>query len=239
MYNRSSQVFAPWQSGGGVYNRSVLVSCPLSRWRPPYHARRRKGNRCHPKKKKKVINFFWLVTPPPDFRPGTPPPPWAVPVCPCMLYINDLPHNCPDSDIVLYADDTTCSISADNPICARQKMSLALNSMVRWFSANKLTLNTKKTVMCHFRPRGDNLIQPLQINNETIQICSNVRFLGVNVDETLSWKPHIEKLVTKLNQQRGVLRLARSRLPLHALKLIYHSLSHSALLYGLEVWGSC
>ena len=62
--------------------------------------------------------------------------------------IGNLPLNCPDADIVLYADDTTCSISADNPICARQKMSLALNGMVRWFSANKLTLNTKKTVIC-------------------------------------------------------------------------------------------
>ena len=154
-----------------------------------------------------------------------------------LLYINDLPYTCSNADIVLFADDTTCSIGSKDPHILRNQMSETLNHLSTWFNANKLTMNTKKTVMCHFRPRGSTPIQPIVLDGQAIEIHSAVRFLGVLVDDQLNWRPHIEKLTTKLNQQLGILRLARGRLPIQALKTIYFSLTHSTLLYGIEVWG--
>jgi hypothetical protein len=59
------------------------------------------------------------------------------------------------------------------------------------------------------------------------------------VDEQLSWKDHIAKVTKKLNILCGVVSRIRNFLPSVALKMIYNSLGHSSILYGIEVWGTC
>ena len=71
------------------------------------------------------------------------------------------------------------------------------------------------------------------MNNTT-----EVRFLGLTLDDTLSWKKHIEQLNSKLCSACYALWNIRSEVSLHTLKIIYFASIHSLLSYGIIFWGN-
>jgi hypothetical protein len=80
----------------------------------------------------------------------------------------------------------------------------------------------------------------VNINHKSNQIsnvcCTN--FLGLTLDSTLSWKPHIDQLISKLNSACYVIRSLKSLTPLETLRMIYFSSVHSIISYGLIFWGN-
>ena len=77
----------------------------------------------------------------------------------------------------------------------------------------------------------------LSINHNLIQQADNLRYLGVYLDNKLSWKSHIEILSTKLSKICGIIYKLRHYVPLSTLKSVYFSLFHSQLQYSLLNWG--
>ena len=69
-----------------------------------------------------------------------------------LIYINDLP-NATDLFTILFADDTTFQISSGDSDYLYFKANLELQKAAAWFSANLLTLNTKKTKCIFFKNR--------------------------------------------------------------------------------------
>lgn len=63
-------------------------------------------------------------------------------------------------------------------------------------------------------------------------------FLGVNFDETLSWKIHIDKLINTVSKALFVLNKVKRYIPVSALKSLYFALIHSRLSYGTLLWGN-
>ena len=70
-----------------------------------------------------------------------------------------------------------------------------LNKLSAWFAANKLSLNISKTKFMVFRPRQKRLCYmydyDISINGEALTQVSEALFLGVLLDDCLSWKYHI------------------------------------------------
>ena len=64
-----------------------------------------------------------------------------------------------------------------------------------------------------------------------------VKFLGVLMDEHLSWKFHITELTKKLSRTTGIFFKIRHYLPLDILKNLYYSIFSSFLSYGSSTWG--
>lgn len=62
-----------------------------------------------------------------------------------MIYINDLPACNPCARYVLFADDTTVTVSGGSEQEIREQLSLAEISVKDWFTANRLLINTEKT----------------------------------------------------------------------------------------------
>jgi hypothetical protein len=139
---------------------------------------------------------------------------------------------------MLFADDTTITTVAKDPHIARTQLERDLLRLVSWLNTNKLTINAGKSKICHFVPNNSIKIDPIVINGNELEICSSVKYLGVLIDDQLNWKAQIENVSTKLNKQIGILKYARTKLKKSALRTIYLSLSHSILLYGLEIWGT-
>ena len=77
----------------------------------------------------------------------------------------------------------------------------------------------------------------LKINNIEIEKVSNFNFLGGTLDESLTWKPHIDKLAIKLSRNVGILNKLKNLLPSSIMKTLNFSLSHSHLNYGILIWG--
>ena len=61
--------------------------------------------------------------------------------------------------------------------------------LIQWFKANQLSLNMSKTTLVRFWL--DNNTFTIDINNEPIKESEVTRFLGVMVDNRLTWSSHI------------------------------------------------
>ena len=105
-----------------------------------------------------------------------------------------------------------------------------------WFCMNKLSLNLNKTVLMQFWPGKEKT----KVNMAGYEIPSVecTRFLGVLLDNTLSWSQHVLSLTAKLNANMHLLSVSRNLLPKSCLRSIYFSHFHSHLSYGLLTWGS-
>ena len=73
---------------------------------------------------------------------------------------------------------------------------------------------------------------------DIINSTSFTNFLGLNLDSTLSWKSHIEKLSSKLNSAWYLIRSLRSIISAKNLRTIYFSYVHSIMMYGIIFWRS-
>ena len=92
----------------------------------------------------------------------------------------------------------------------------------------------------HFPQRKLHLNLNLKINNIPIDNVNQFNFLGLQIQENLSWTPHINKIANKLSRVTGTLKRLCNYIPTSALLLIYNSLFVPHLNYSLLAWGhSC
>ena len=118
-------------------------------------------------------------------------------------------------------------------------MNNELEKVAVWFKANKLSLNVSKQNIHYFilQVRKD-FFQTLKIDKININRDSVTKFLGVLIDENLSWKSHINSIDTKISKSIGVLYKSRNLLNKQLLKQFYFAFIHSYLSYGNIAWGS-
>ena len=112
--------------------------------------------------------------------------------------------------------------------------------------ANKLHINMKKSCVMHFKPKGpsfnkENFNQPeiphVKICDFEVKEVTTTKFLGVTIDNELSWVPHLTSLAKKLRCCTGQLNRIKKYLPISLHKNLYHTLFESHLSYGITVWG--
>jgi len=89
--------------------------------------------------------------------------------------------------------------------------------------------------VCNFWQKKFNELV-MEHNKELITNTFNVKFLGITVDNTLSWKGHIDKTVPRLSQACYIIRVVKPFLSQDALKMIYYADFHAVMTYGLLFW---
>ena len=105
---------------------------------------------------------------------------------------------------------------------------------------NELALNAKKTKMMvfHYKQKCiQNLIPKLKINNVFIEQVEEFNFLGVTIDEHITWKQHSQKVASKIACTIGTMKRLKYFLPTTILKTLYNSLILPHLQYGILLWG--
>ena len=78
----------------------------------------------------------------------------------------------------------------------------------------------------------------LQLNSNIIERESSVKFLGVILDEHLTWKKHIQFIENKVSKNVGVLYKASKLINSKCLRSIYFSFIHSYVNYANIAWAS-
>ena len=110
-----------------------------------------------------------------------------------------------------------------------------------WLAVNKLSLNVKKTKFMLFhtaqKKNIKNIIPQLKIGDVLIKRTEDFNFLGLIINETLSWKPHVNSVSNRISKYIGVLNRLKRYLPCAILKTIYVSLVQSKMNYALLAWG--
>jgi len=77
-------------------------------------------------------------------------------------------------------------------------------------------------------------LYPNSINSN----INSTKFLGLIIDNSLSWKDHITAITYKLNKACYAIRLLKPFLTTNTLRMIYFSYAHSVLSYGIIFWGN-
>ena len=110
-----------------------------------------------------------------------------------ILYINDLPNASELTDPLLFADDTSIFYSHSNPNCLESVLNDELQNIDVWQKCNKLSVNIKKTNYVIFKPRQKKFTSSicLSVGDKPLQQSNLTKFLGVNIDDNLTWKHHI------------------------------------------------
>ena len=112
-----------------------------------------------------------------------------------LIYLNDLPYAFHQESIpVIYADDTSVLLIANDDSELKDKINHALDYMTEWFSANGLTLNMEKTNIIKFTS-SNRQTETFQIPhiNRLLTGVNNTKFLRLELDTNINWKNDIHK----------------------------------------------
>ena len=160
-----------------------------------------------------------------------------------LIYVNDLPNVSNMLDPIMFADDTNLFFSSSNIKTLFATVNHELEKISLWFIANRLSLNVKKTkyTLFHKKSVRDNIplkLPDLKIANNSIERTTSIKFLGVMIDENITWEDHMHTIEKKLAKNLGLLYQAKHILDNESLKTIYFSYIHSYLIYANISWGS-
>jgi hypothetical protein len=100
-------------------------------------------------------------------------------------------------------------------------------------------LNFNKTQYLEFRTKNYyNVNTEIKYNQECITNTTKIKFLGLTIDDTLSWKQHIEQVINKMCSACCAFRNIKHITPVDTRKVIYFANIHSNISYGIMFWGS-
>ena len=147
---------------------------------------------------------------------------------------------------ILFADDTNIFVTGKNQAEAIKRANTILDAVHGYMAANKLHINMDKSCYMHFKTKAYNytkeneqteLAPTISINGTEIKEVFEIKFLGVIIDDRLSWSAHISTLSKKLKCCTGQLNRIKDSIPSPLHKNLYHTLFESHLAYGITVWG--
>ena len=121
-----------------------------------------------------------------------------------LLFVNDLPNV--TAGVSLYADDTTLIRSSPKSNTLLVDLQSGINAVVEWMSSWKLKPNIAKTEAMFITP--DHLSPALHFpdSSDLIKIVTHHKHLGVILDSSLSWAPHVEHICSRTSSVIGMIR---------------------------------
>ena len=150
-----------------------------------------------------------------------------------IVYMNDLPKSVNNVNITMFADDTNFmrTILSSNEI--KDELIPALHKVYNW-----LTCKTEFMIIgtANGLQKLDKcpVSTPYLISSRPdchIRRVRCVKYLGIIVDDTLTWEEHIEYISVKIKRGIGVLKVTGKFLKRESLTLIYRTLIEPYLRY--------
>ena len=115
---------------------------------------------------------------------------------------------------------------------------MAIDRVIPWYESNRLAVNTGKSsgmlTEKKTQIRDNNL--NIYINNVVVNETNCTKYLGLFIDNTLSWDMQCDYLCRHISGKITVLRRIRSFIKPSIMKLIYDRTIQAAIDYGCSVW---
>ena len=140
-----------------------------------------------------------------------------------------------ESDIFIFADDTTISCSGKDTRQTSETLNRDLDKILQWSKKWKVTFQPSKTKFILFSPTKINIVPPLQFDNKEIKRVDTHKHLGFYLSFDLTWAEQMKYICLKANQRLGVLRHIRF-LNQSSLDMLYKLIVRSVLDYGLPIF---
>ena len=158
-----------------------------------------------------------------------------------LLFINDLPLYLKHCSTDLYADDSTVHAFGKSKIEIEYKLQSDADGTDNWSRRNKLPIHYGKSICMTLGSRYK--IQKagklnITVGDTPINTVSSQKLLGLYIDETLSWNPHIDYLCSIISSRISLLKQLSHYVPENIQKMFYQSYILSMIDYGTNTWGS-
>ena len=157
-----------------------------------------------------------------------------------LVYVNNFKSCLNKSDAIMVADDTAILATNKSLPVLFDIVNKELTNVDNWLIANKLSLNVTKTNYIIFQTLGSKPCPKdlsLKLRNIPIQKERNVKFLRLNINENLSWKPHMTNILCKVRSGLCNVKKIKPYIPnKKSLLTLYHSFILSHILYCITLW---
>ena len=160
--------------------------------------------------------------------------------CSRCTYINDIINSSELGHFVLFADDTNIFVVGKDEEQAYTNANMVLDELYKYMVSNQLHINTSKSVYMHFRPhlnREERLScartrkygseKSLKLANYKLKKVDKVKFLGVIIDDKLTWEAQVEHLKEKLKLGIVVIKRIKKFIPESEYLQLYNALFKS------------
>ena len=157
-----------------------------------------------------------------------------------LVFINDIYKSSNFFKFILFADDSTLSVvlPSQDPNIVANELNNELEKLHKWLINNKICINDDKTKYVLFSYKRKMKLPVIKIGNYIIEETNQIKFLGIFVDNKLTFKYHANYLRSKISKSIGVLYKLNKYLPPHILAKLYTTLIFPYFLYCIEVWHS-
>jgi hypothetical protein len=140
------------------------------------------------------------------------------------------------SKCILYADDLVLWCSSVSVLQIQEMLQNDINQLREWCHFSCMKINVLKSMLLS-PPRKYNAILNLNVGNESIMQVSEFIYLGVILDEKLSWNEQFESVSSKMTQRSYLINRHKKSLSQKWLQTIITSIVMSVLNYCLPAWG--
>ena len=156
-----------------------------------------------------------------------------------LLFINDL-AGIENAHLALFADDATIACSHRDNERLISEANVTLSCSNSWIINNRLSLNIPKTAALLISNRLSIVDETrnLNISGVPVNFVSAFKFLGIQLDAKLNFKPHIDFISSKLSKSAGILHRVSGFVPESNMIKLYYSFIYPYLLYGILIWGN-
>ena len=161
-----------------------------------------------------------------------------------LIYIKDFTICLPDNtQTIMFADDISLLIGDKNKFNIAERIKGVVSNIRKWFECNNLLLNMNKTNLIRFAlgtsnsSKQNDIIEQIK-NIVDLKIETEIKFLGITLDNKLIFKSHIDNLAKKLSSACYAIKRIKQFCGLDAAKSVYYAYFHSLMSYGLIVWGT-
>jgi hypothetical protein len=145
-----------------------------------------------------------------------------------FIYTNDLPNVTISTNLSdnhkkkkLFVDDRRARVNKPNSTDLEKVIHMIFKNTNKRFSSNLLSKNLGKTHLMQFITKHSTCnVMYINYNNKIILNTSTLKFLGITIDNTLSWKSQIKMITPKLSQACHMVRVVKPFLPRGTLKII-------------------
>ena len=155
-----------------------------------------------------------------------------------LIYMNDICKCSRLLSFILFADNTNLFLSHQDTDNLYNAMNQELKNITTWLLTNKLSLNVNETHFMIFKTKNRTFSQrmSIMIDGQQIGQVKYTQFLGLFIDEELSWKYHINHVTMKISKLTGIIAKARHYLSLKTLQNLYYTRIYPYLIHCNTVW---
>ena len=155
------------------------------------------------------------------------------------LFTADIPATIDQTVVATFADDTAFLALSKDYLDSVNTLQGSLDIFHEWTTRWKIKVSSEKSthVVYSLHPHG---YQPVEFDRDIIPYASSAKYLGVHLDERLTFRQHIERkrkeLDLRLNKLRWLLH-RRSALSISNKRLLYMATLRPVWAYALPIWG--